>query len=298
MELVYLGAILAFRVVQKTASKATSLEMPHTATGMSLFMSVKMGMSAAAALSMLLLSGSAGESLAALPPLGWVISCATGLTLSVSTICSLLALRGSSITLGALFSMAGLLIPMISGIFLYDQPVSLFQWGGVVALLAAAWLLAAASQQTNGRLTLRTLVLLVGSMTANGCTMLLQTLYKAYVPEGSVSLYSFLQFAIPAVLMLLFFLGSAGETQKSFKFSKKLLFATAASAVALFGISQTATVASETVPIAVLFPVSDGGGAVIAAIVAAVVYHEKLTVKSGLGILVGIVGVCIMKLGG
>ncbi len=298
-QLLYLGGILLLRVVQKISGKANSKEMPRDPRGISAYMAMRMGLSAVAALLLLLLSGSVLNAVSELPPLGWLISCATGLTLTLSSICSLLALHGSSIVLGALFSMAGLLIPTISGIFIFGQAVSFLQWGGIACLFGAAWLLASASQKTNGKLTGKTLVLLFGSMLANGGTMLLQALYKTYVPTGSVTLYSLLQFAIPALAMLLLFGGYSARPQREpVRFSLRLVIFTVLGAVALFGISQISTIASETIPISVLFPVSDGGGAVISAIVAAVVYKEKLTFKSAVGILVGILGVCAMKLGG
>ncbi len=263
---------------------------------------MRMGMSAAFALLLLLLSGKALAFVSSLPPLGWLISCATGLTLTVSCICSLLAMHGSSVVLGSIFSMAGLLVPTIFGIFLFDQSVALAQWGGILCLFVAAALLASSSQTTNGKLTVKTVALLFGSMLANGTTMLLQTMYKNYVPAGDVTLYSFLQFAIPSIVMLLIF-GIKSSTKEAkekekVKFSKKLIIFTVLAAIAIFVISQMSTVSSATVPPAVLFPVSDGGAVVISAIVAATIYKEKITYKSALGIAVGIFGVCVINLAG
>ncbi len=296
-EFLFLGGILLLRVFQKISSKTISNEMPRDSRGLSAYISLKFAISAGAALILLLIAEAPLAAITSLPPLGWLISCATGVTLTISSICSLFAMHGSSIVLGALFGMAGLLVPTISGIFIFGQEVSLFQWGGMVCLFVSALLLASSSQKTNGKLTVKTLLLLFGSMLSNGSTMLLQTLYKAYVPQGSVSLYSFLQFAIPSVVLIIFFaFKSIQKPRTPVHFSKKLLIFTIITAVALFGISQISTIASATIPVAVLFPISDGGGAVISAIVAAVVYKEKLTVKSVIGIALGILGVCVMKL--
>ncbi len=295
----FLGAILLLRVMQSISSKGSSNEMPRNSRGISAYMSVRMGMSAVFALLLLLFSGNALASVSKLPPLGWLIACGTGLTLTVSCICSLLAMHGSSVVLGSVFSMAGLLVPTLFGIFLFDQSVSLIQWGGIFCLFVAAALLASSSQTTNGKLTVKTVALLFGSMLANGTTMLLQTMYKKYVPAGDVTLYSFLQFAIPSVAMLLVFgLKSSKKEKKEVKFSKKLILFTILAAIAIFGISQISTVASATIPSAVLFPVSDGGAVVISAIVAATVYKEKITYKSAVGICIGILGLCVINLAG
>ncbi len=307
-ELAYLGGILLLRIVQRTASKENSRQMPSSPRGVSAYMAMMHGMSAAFALILLLISGNIISSVTTLPPLGWLIACATGAALTASTVCSLLALRGSSIVLGALFGMAGLLIPTIFGIFIYNQPVSWIQWCGIAALFAAAVLLASSSKTTNGRLTAKTVILLICSMLANGSIMLLQTLYKNFLPNASVTVYSFLQFFIPSTVMLGVFLvmsiprkaeiGEGSEkSDNSVKFTKRLIIFAALAAGSIFGISQISTIASAVIPVAVLFPISDGGGAVIAAIIAATVYKEKITWKSALGIALGIAAVCVMKLG-
>lgn len=290
--------ILLCRVAQKISSKSISNRMPGTVAGIASYTAFSKAIAAAFAAVILVFFASEAESLA-LPPLGWILSCATGATLAISSVCSLLSMRGSSIVLNSLFSMAGLLVPTIAGIFLFGQPVTPAQWGGIALLFLAAWLLASSSNKTNGRLTVKTVLLLFGSMLANGGTMLLQVLYKTYVPGGSVRLYSFLQFIIPALVLLPLALAfGRRDREKLFVPKGKLLFFTLISALSTLLISQFSTIASAVIPIAVLFPVSDGGGMVIAALIAATVYKEKMTVKSGVGIVVGIAGVVAMKLFG
>ncbi len=296
MELVFILGILLLRVFQKISTKAISKRIPSDMTGLASFNAVSMGLSALFAGLLLLFTLSLGD-FATLPPLGWLIACATGATICISSVCSLLAMRGSSILLDSLFSMAGLLVPTISGIFILSQTVVPLQWMGMVLLFGSALLLASSSKKTNGKITGKTLVLLFGSMLANGSTMLLQVLFKAYVPTGSVLVYSFLQFAVVAVfLFVIALILSKKEQQKMYIPDKKLTVFTAVSAGALFGISQLSTMASAIVPVAVLFPVSDGGGMIISALVADLIYKEKINIKSFFGIVIGIAGLIFMKL--
>ncbi len=265
-------------------------------TGLVSFNAISMGMSALFA-GLLLLATFSFQDFATLSLLGWLIACATGVTICIASVCSLLAMRGSSILLDSLFSMAGLLVPTVSGIFILSQTVVPLQWMGMVLLFGSAFLLASSSKKTNGRITAKTMVLLFGSMLANGSTMLLQVLFKTYVPTGSVLVYSFLQFAIVAVfLFMAALILSRKEKQKLYVPDKKLMAFTAVSAGALFGISQLSTMASAVVPVAVLFPISDGGGMIISALVADLIYKEKINLKSSLGIIIGITGLILMKL--
>ncbi len=297
MEIILLGSILLLRVVQSITGKSCSKLMPADFVGIVNYMSLRMGLSAVGAVVLLIIGGGALSSFGDLSALGWLISIATGAAITVSSICSLLVLKSASVALGSLFGAAGLLVPTISGIFIYNQQVNVWQWLGILCLFAAAVLLGSSSGKTNGKITAKTLLLLFGSMLANGSTMLLQTLFKSYVPDGNVSLYSFLQFVIPcAFLFIVSVLLSVKSQTKLPKIDKKLFGFTVFAALALLGISQISTVASQTIPVAVLFPISDGGGTVISAIVAATMFKEKFTVKSTLGIIIGIGGLVMIKL--
>ncbi len=294
--IIYIIGILLLRAFQKISTKAISKDVPSDISNLSAYKAISMGISAAFAAVLLLFNFSISD-FAKLTALGWIIACVTGITICISSVCTLLAMHGSSILLNSLFSMSGLLIPTIAGIFVLRQAVLPMQWLGILLLFLSAVLLAAASKKTNGKITAKTVLLLFGSMLANGSTMLLQVLYKTYVPTGSVLIYSFLQFAITAVI--LFILALILAKSKNCKFfipNKKLMLFTIVSAGSLFGISQLSTMASAIIPVAVLFPISDGGGMIISALVADVVYKEKMNIRSFLGIAVGIIGILFMKL--
>ncbi len=297
MEILLLGSILILRVVQSVTSKSCSKLMPTDFTGVSKYMSLRMCLSAVGAVILLMAGGNILSAFSEMPPLGWIISAATGTTIAISGICSLLVLKNASVVLGSLFSAAGLLVPSIGGIFIFNQSVGMGQWLGIACLFVAAVLLSLSSGKTNGKITPKTVLLLFGSMLSNGTTMLLQALFKANVPDGNVSLYSFLQFSIPTVFLFVISALSSIKAKTALpKTDKKLLIFTVFAALALLGISQISTVASELIPVAVLFPISDGGGTVISAIVACLMFKEKFTVKSTLGIIIGIAGLVMIKL--
>lgn len=63
----------------------------------------------------------------------------------------------------------------------------------------------------------------------------------------------------------------------------------------MFVTNQLATLAASLVDSVVLFGFINGGATVIAAVVGAAVYKEKLTVKSTVGILLGVVSMIVIK---
>lgn len=225
-----------------------------------------------------------------------LISCFSGITLAASSGFTLAAMKSGTIALTSLFATAGLLVPCIAGIFIFNQPMSYGQWIGIALFFVAAYLLIGSSAKIYSGFSLKTLILLIGTMLANGFTMLAQQMFTFYVPDGDVSVFSFLSFGIVGVLMLILAcIPTKGEIKIQYRLSNKLLILGAVSAVAVFIINQLATLSTALVSPAILFAFINGGSTIIAAIVAAICFHEKLTLRSILGITIGVVSLIIIK---
>lgn len=226
----------------------------------------------------------------------FLISAFSGLMIVSSTGFSLAAMKSGTVALTSLFSTAGILVPCIAGIFLFGQPMSWGQWGGIALFFVAAYLLIESSAKIYSGFSFKTLILLIGNMLANGLTMLAQQMFTFYVPYGDVSMFSFLSFGVVGVLMfILSCVPAKGESKIQYQLSSKLLVLGAVSAVAVFIINQLATLSTALVPPAILFAFINGGSTIISAIVAAVCFHEKLTMRSVTGITIGVIALVIIK---
>ena len=225
-----------------------------------------------------------------------LISCFSGIMLAASSGFSLAAMKSGTVALSSLFSTAGILVPCIAGIFIFNQPMSYGQWIGIALFFVAAYLLIGSSAKIYSGFSLKTFLFLIGAMLANGLTMLSQQMFTFCVPDGDVSVFSFLSFGIVGVLMLILAcIPAKGETKIQYRLSNKLLILGAVSAVAVFIINQLATLSTALVSPAILFAFINGGSTIIAAIVAAICFHEKLTLRSILGITIGVVSLIIIK---
>ena len=225
-----------------------------------------------------------------------LISCFSGIMLAASSGFILAAMKSGTVALSSLFSTAGILVPCIAGIFIFNQPMSYGQWIGIALFFVAAYLLIGSSAKIYNGFSLKTFLLLIGTMLANGFTMLAQQMFTFYVPDGDVSVFSFLSFGIVGVLMLILAcIPTKGEIKIQYRLSNKLLILGAVSAVAVFIINQLATLSTALVPPSILFAFINGGSTIIAAIVAAICFHEKLTLRSILGITIGVVSLIIIK---
>lgn len=292
-------------MVQAVFNKMASNEVKNIPTVL-VYGAYRNAISAAFGLMLVLISGN-GFGLGAA---GLLISLCSGVMLSVSGYCGIMCLKTGTVSVSSIFSTAGILIPIIAGVF-FGIPVSAVQCVGLALFFVSAFLLIRDSRNTTGKFTAGAFFLLVGCLFAEGLTMLSQQAFTKYVPDGSVSAFSFITFCIAALSNLIMFaffrnkkIPVPGEEKpdppaapaQSVKFSRRLIISGFALAVAVFVINQFATLSTALVPPVILFTFINGGGAVISTVVAAIMYKEKLTPQKIAGVAVGIASLVIVKM--
>lgn len=226
-----------------------------------------------------------------------LISAFSGVMLAVNMFCSIYAMKHGMVALVSLFSSAGLIVPCLAGVFMFGIPIYAMQWAGLGLFFVAAYLMIASSKKIFGEFSLKTFLLLIGALLSNGGTMLGQQMFTQYVPNGDVALFSMLMFGMVGALMLLCVSAEALVSKKTpARLPRGLMFCAVILALVVFVINQFATMATVIVPPVILFTFINGGSTIIAAIVAAVMFKEKLTFQSGVGVVLGIAALVIIKL--
>ncbi len=258
-------------------------------------------------------------------------------------------MKGGTLVLATMFANGGLFIPCIVGIFLFDEQMSLFQWGGLILFIVSACLLVSGSKDVYHGCSFRTVVMLIIHMLANGLIMVVQKVFGLMVPDSNPSMYSFLTFGFHAVIMaigLFFVIASEKHAKKRALVSfvqepaasgvgcvadshaaeepatalsptaeepaadlrgntiarrsvsrdmKIILLCGALLAVALFTINLLVLLMVD-IPSVVLFTISSAISVIITCLVGAIGFHEKLTIKNLLGLVLGFASIIIISL--
>ena len=292
---IFLIIILLLRVPQNFSSKKTSGLVTNSQSYF-LYGTYSYTLAGLIAFVMLLFDGMSGFSL---PAVG--ISALGAVSLAVSLFCSIEALKSGVMVLAAMASSAGLLLPCIAGIFMFNEPMKPMQFIGIALLIFSGWLLIGYSKEQTGSFTPRTLLLLIGSMLSNGSVMLAQKMFSKYLPDTSVSIFSFLTFCLIGIGMFIglvpSLLSQSGRAKIAAVPKPVFLYGTISSII-LLAINQLATLAGRNVPSAIMFPINDGGATIITAITAAIFFKEKLTVRSVCGLILGIGSLIVINLFG
>lgn len=291
MAIIYIGIILLCRIAQNLSNKKTSNEI----SDMPLFVyysGFRQIISAILSLFVILIGKKGFEC----NRLTVLISVLSGAMLILNMMCNIFAMKSGTIALCSIFSTAGLIVPCVAGIFVFGIPIKPMQWIGVAIFLCAAYLLIVSSKKMYKNFSIKTLILLIGCLLSNGAVMFVQQMFAFYVPNGNVSVFSFLSFGILGIIMLLIApIMYRKKGQNPGLLSKQLIFYGVILSACVFIINQLTTTLAASVPPVILFTFINGGGTIIAAIVAAICFKEKLTIRSSTGVALGIIALVIIK---
>lgn len=221
----------------------------------------------------------------------------TAVFMAIELFAGIEALKGCSLIINQMFTVSSLIIPCVVGIFLFGEPMSVWQWLGLALFICSMYFMVSTDKQKKDaqKISLKTLVMLLLVMLSSGGTMVVQKAFGISVPNGNTALYTFLIFAITAIFLYLFYGLStcvAGKTERNGDagirrtkpLSKKLLVCGAFLAFAVFVINLLVTELGKTVPSAILFSVSYAICILITLLVGCLYYKEKITWRNIMGI--------------
>ena len=244
---------------------------------------------------------------------------ATAVFMAIELFASIEALKGCTLIVSQMFSVGALFIPCLIGIFLFDEPMGVWQWIGLFLFMVAMYFMVAPTKEKSDnapvkKMTVKTIVYLIVCLIAGGATMVAQKVFAKRVPSGNVATYSFLMFALNAVILygcyFALTLFKRAKKQKAVedasaetppqstswkKLSKTLLVCGLLLAFAVFVINFLVTELGKTVPSAILFSVSYAISILITILVGAIYYKEKITWKNIMGIVLCIGSLAIIN---
>lgn len=248
----------------------------------------------------------------------------TALFMAVELFAGIEAIKGCTLIVSQMFGVGALFIPCLVGIFLFDEPMSVWQWLGLLLFMVAMYFLVAATKEKSEsapakKMSLKTILYLIVCLLAGGGTMVVQKVFAVLVPNGNVATYSFLMFALNALILyacyfVLIFIKRPARAQAIKtpvaeavaitetparagwqRLSKLLLVCGLLLAFAVFVINMLVTELGKTVPSAILFSVSYAISIIITILVSVLYYKEKITWKNIVGILLCVGALAIIN---
>lgn len=292
----YLIIIILMRVVQSVYGKKANLLLPDGIFPYTKYITISK-----------ILATIFGIIAICLSPLGFkgfdittfLIAACSGSFLAVSSLCSITSLKSGTMVLSSIFATAGMIVPSVLGVVFFNESISILQILFVLILIISMCILATASKKIYGQFTGKNILYLVGNLISNGMVMFCQKLFGEIRPTGNVSLFSMLTFAIPAVILsiALYFMSDRKKSNKTQRaFPKQIYVCALFLAIAVFIIQQFVTLLTSQMSTVLLFAFVNCGATIISALVGAAMYKEKMTIKSTLAIIIGVIALIGLKI--
>ena len=142
-----------------------------------------------------------------------------GLLFLLELLTSLVALRSAPLALCTMCSLGGgIILPTISGIFFFQEPLSLLQWLGVALFFISAYFMIY-SQNKKQTVSSSTIAVLACDFLINGLCGILSKYFAIRVENGNAALFTCLSYAFAALFFGITLL--AIKKSSGFKMSSK-----------------------------------------------------------------------------
>lgn len=227
-----------------------------------------------------------------------LISVLSGVSTACFVVCWLLVVRKSAYMMVDVFLMLGTLVPIISGYFIFSEPITLIQCAGFILLVIASLLMCSYNNKIKAKLSVSSLILLLACGVANGVTGASQRIFvnlSADTPVSVFNLYTYVFSAITLAIILALLSGKARRTHEDNK-ARNALSYILIMAAALTSHSYFTTMAAIHLDSAHLYPLNQGASLILSTIMATLFFKEKLTVKAVLGIVLSFVALMIINM--
>lgn len=233
-----------------------------------------------------------------LSPMGFFVSALSSLFMAMFCVAWLYAYKSEAYTFLSVFTMLGSIVTALLGHFFYGDELKITRIIGMFVLFAAVYVMSLYNKNLKGKMTTKGVVtLIIGGVGV----ALADFMQKVFTKESLGSPYAFNFYtyflAIIPQLLILYILIKKKDIKMSEGLTDKrhiLLFL--AISAALYLNSITKTLATGYLPSTVLYPTLQAANLVASAVLARLIFKEKVTSKSIIGISLALISSLLMNI--
>lgn len=225
-----------------------------------------------------------------------LISLLSGASTAVFLVTWLISVKKGAYMMLDIFLTMGVLIPLVASNIFFHEVIRLSQWIGIAVLFAAVVIMCSYNNSIKARITPASFVLLILCGAANGIADFSQKLFTIRIPEGSTAVFNFYTYVFAALVLIVSFAVTGKTEPTGSKSTLKHIFGyILIMALCLFANSYFKTLAAGQLKAVLLYPLNQGCSLILSAIMAAVLFKEKITIKAVIGICTTFVGLLIIN---
>ena len=251
----------------------------------------------AAAIGFAVAISSVGASEFALTPLSFLVCLSSSLFMALFSICWLYAYKSEAYVFLSVFTMLASVVTGFLGRIIYGDELKLTRLIGFALLFVALYIMSFYNKSISGKISKKAaFTLILGGIGA----ALSDFMQKVYTKEnlGDVSVFTFYTYflmLLPQISVIIFFSTKKAERNPVLLDKRHILIFFVMSA-ALYLNVLTKTLAARDIPATQMYPTLQGANLVASAILAALLFKERITLKSAVGIAVALIAVVFMNM--
>lgn len=205
----------------------------------------------------------------------------------------LMAMASGSMSYSVLFTYLGMVIPTFFGIVYYGQPLSVMGIIGLVLMIVTIFL--GVDFKTDSQMSPKWLLYAIGNFIMWGIVGICQQIHQNSEFAGEINGFLMYSFIIMTAMYGIIFLIMPKKENHSYGYLKgKTLPIILISGIFLGVINKINLYLSGAMESIIFFPIVNGGVIILSGIAAIAIFREKLNKKQILGIITGIISVCLL----
>lgn len=197
----------------------------------------------------------------------------------------------------ALFFSFGLLVPIIFGLFFWNENISTLQLIGLILLLTTFYLGSESPEKGKDRWNFKWLIFSIMAFIGNGTLMVVSKGHQMILPGQEVNEFLIIAFGTAATISLLVFLWNflrQGQDVTHFK-SWSLVWVSIAAGISTAIGNWLMLILTTKIPSIVQFPSVNGGTVFLSTLASSVIFKEKLSKKAIVGLLIGLSALILLS---
>jgi drug/metabolite transporter (DMT)-like permease len=239
-------------------------------------------------------------------PLTLILSIAGGIVFIITVLLYMKAMACGLLSFTILIFSCSMFIPVVFGVLVWKEKISLFNFAGLALLLVTLYLAsdhgtqkADIQNEAAKKANLRWLLLCLSAMVGNGMLSIISKYHQMSLPGKEISEFLVLNFATACVCSLvMFFINKTRRVDGSIAHLKTRRFAWL---VLLTGLICTLGnyllhYLGSVIPASVLYPVMNGGFAIVSTVLSVLIFKEKLTRQALAGLLTGLCALALISI--
>ncbi|MBR6604053.1 MAG: EamA family transporter [Clostridia bacterium] len=227
-----------------------------------------------------------------------LISAIAGITMAVFISSWLFAIQSDSYMLVSASASSSFIVPAVLGVFFLGETLTLKKILAFVIIVIALFFLLKYNTKLNGKITVKSLLLLATVLLSQGINQAMQKIYTYSFPEKDASHFTFYSavFTVIAILVMMPFAKRDKTAEKAsvLLYPKVLIYATIM-ALALFGNTYFLTLASKSVDALILYPVANALSLGAASAMSAIFFGEKMNRDSIIGVILVFIALVLAR---